>query len=336
MTVDLRSDTVTKPDPAMRQAMAEAEVGDDVYGEDPTVNALQQEAAALLGSEAALFMPSGTMTNQVALAVHLRRGEEVICPEGVHIYEWELGMMAAFSGAVPRFVPAPLGIPDLEELRAAIHRSPHQSPSGLISLENTHNKAGGTVIPLATCQAVQQLAREEGLPVHLDGARIFNAAVALGQPVSELARGFDSVSLCLSKGLGAPVGSLLLGSAAFIAQAHRYRKMLGGGMRQAGVLAAAGLLALRQGPSRLAADHARARRLAEGLAGAGYALDRRRVQTNMVYFGVPQAASWVRRAAERGVLVSAVGTAQVRAVLHHQISDAHLELALRVFSELRP
>ncbi|WP_045234650.1 threonine aldolase family protein, partial [Deinococcus pimensis] len=247
VTVDLRSDTVTVPDERMRRAMAEAVVGDDVYGEDPTVNELQAEAARMLGHEAGLFMPSGTMTNQVAIAVHTQRGQEVIVPEGAHVYEWELGMMATFSGVVPRFVHAPRGVPAPEDVRAAIRRSVHQSPTGLISLENTHNKAGGTIVPTEVSRAVREIADEEGLPLHLDGARVMNAAVALGVPVRELTGHYHSVSLCLSKGLGAPVGSVLVGSRELIGRAHRYRKMMGGGMRQAGVLAAAGLLALREG-----------------------------------------------------------------------------------------
>ena len=264
--VDLRSDTVTLPTAEMRAAMAEAPVGDDVYAEDPTVNRLQAVAAKLTGFEGALFVPSGTMSNQIAIAVHVRRGSEVIAPMGAHVYEFEPGAMATIAGALPRLVEAPGGAPTAQAVRAAIRRSVHQAPTGLVVLENTHNMAGGAVVPLAAMRDVQAVAREEGLPVHLDGARAFNAAAALGVPVSAVTHGFDSASLCLSKGLGAPVGSLLLGSVAFLREAHRYRKMLGGGMRQAGVLAAAGLVALERMPARLPADHARARRLAEGLS----------------------------------------------------------------------
>jgi threonine aldolase len=329
---DLRSDTVTTPTPEMREAMAQAPVGDDVYGEDPTVNALQAEAARLTGFEAGLFMPSGTMTNQAAIALHTRRGEEVICAEGSHIYEWELGMMAAFSGVVPRFVPAPLGVPDPEAVRLAVRHSVHQSPTGLISLEDTHNKAGGTVIPLEVLAAVRAVADAEGLPLHLDGARVFNAAAAQGVPVSEITRHFDTVSVCLSKGLGAPVGSVLLGSAAAMKQAHRYRKMLGGGMRQAGVLAAAGLIALQGGPARLKEDHRRTRLLAEALVDAGFSVNLAAVQTNILYVTLPDAAAQVARWAERGVLASALGPDSVRFVLHHQISDEALEAALGVLT----
>ncbi|MEW6420988.1 MAG: GntG family PLP-dependent aldolase [Deinococcota bacterium] len=329
---DLRSDTVTTPTPEMREAMAQAPVGDDVYGEDTTVNALQAEVARLTGHEAGLFMPSGTMTNQVAIALHTRRGEEIICAEGSHIYEWELGMMATFSGVVPRFVPAPLGVPDPEAIRLAVRHSVHQSPTGLISLENTHNKAGGTVIPLDVLTAIQSVADDEGLPLHLDGARVFNAAAALDVPVSEITRHFDTVSVCLSKGLGAPVGSVLVGSATAMQQAHRYRKMMGGGMRQAGVLAAAALVALRDGPAWLKEDHRRARMLAEALLAAGFDVNLAAVQTNMVYVTLPDAAAQVARWATLGVLASALGPDSVRFVLHHQISDEALEEAIGVLT----
>lgn len=330
--VDLRSDTVTRPTPAMREAMAQAEVGDDVYGEDPNVNALQNELAHMTGFEAGLFMPSGTMTNQVAIALHTRRGEEVVCAEGSHIYEWELGMMAAFSGVVPRFVPAPLGVPSPEDIRLAVRRSIHQSPTGLISLENTHNKAGGTVIPLPVLRQIRAVADTEGLPLHLDGARVFNAAVKLGVDVREITQHFDTVSICLSKGLGAPVGSVLLGSARTMQQAHRYRKMLGGGMRQAGVLAAAARVALREGPARLQGDHLRTRQLARALVEAGYDVDLGAVQTNIVYARVPDAERRVQAWAESGVLASALGHDSVRFVLHHQIDDEALDHAIRVLT----
>ncbi|WP_291426542.1 low specificity L-threonine aldolase [Deinococcus sp.] len=329
---DLRSDTVTVPTAAMREAMAQAPVGDDVYGEDPTVNALQAEVARLTGHEAALFMPSGSMSNQVALALHAGRGEEVVCAEGSHIYEWELGMMAAFSGLVPRFVPAPLGVPDPEQVRLAVRRSVYQSPTGLISLENTHNKAGGTVLPLEVIGQIRAVADAEGLPLHLDGARVFNAAVALGTPVSEITRHFTTVSLCLSKGLGAPVGSVLAGSRKHVATAHRYRKMMGGGMRQAGILAAAGLIALRDGPGWLPEDHRRARQLAQALAGAGYAVNLAAVQTNIVYAQLPGAQQRVDRWAQQGVLCSALGPDSVRFVLHHQVTDQGLEQAIAVLT----
>lgn len=329
---DFRSDTVTTPTPEMREAMARAEVGDDVYGEDPTVNALQAEVARLTGHEAGLFMPSGSMTNQVAIAVHTRRGEEVVCAEGSHIYEWELGMMAAFSGVVPRFVPAPLGVPDPAQVRAAVRRSVHQSPTGLISLENTHNKAGGTVIPLDVLAQIRAVADDEGLPLHLDGARVFNAAAALDVPLHEITRHFHTVSVCLSKGLGAPVGSVLTGSREAMKQAHRYRKMLGGGMRQAGVLAAAALVALRDGPARLKDDHRRTRQLAGALVDAGYRVDLAAVQTNIIYVDLPDAQQRVKEWDARGVRASALGPGSVRFVLHHQVSDEALEGAIGVLT----
>lgn len=331
--IDLRSDTVTKPTPAMRRAMADAPVGDDVYGEDPTVNRLQDLLTEMAGFEAGLFMPTGSMSNQVALAVHTERGQEVIMPEGAHVYEYELGALAVVSGVVPRLVPAPLGVPDVADISGAIHRSVHQAPTGLIVLENTHNKAGGTVVSLERCHEVSQLANEEGLPLHLDGARGFNAATALGVPIAEVCRGFDSVSICLSKGLAAPVGTVLLGSRAFINEAHRYRKLLGGGMRQAGVLAAAGIIAVTEMAQRLGEDHARARALAESLAQVdGISLDLNAVQTNMVYFEVADAAGLAARLAERGVLCNALSPTSIRLVTHYYISDDDVTGALEVIA----
>ncbi|MEJ2289561.1 MAG: GntG family PLP-dependent aldolase [Deinococcales bacterium] len=336
--IDLRSDTVTTPTPAMRRAMAEAEVGDDVYGEDPTVNRLQSMLAERAGFEAGLFMPSGSMSNQVALATHTERGQEVIVPEGAHVYEYELAAMAVVSGLVPRLVPAPGGAPRVEDVRAAVHRSPHQAPTGLVSLENTHNVAGGTVVPLEVARAVTKLAHDEGLPAHLDGARAFNAAAALDVGIEQVCRGFDSVSICLSKGLGAPVGSVLLGSRAFIDRAHRYRKTLGGGMRQAGVLAAAGLYALETMPQCLVEDHARARRLAKGLVDVpGIDLDLSTVQTNMVFLQVADGQAFAARCEAQGVRFSAMGPGRVRLVTHHQITDEDVETALEVLrAQARP
>ncbi|WP_456412812.1 threonine aldolase family protein [Oceanithermus profundus] len=331
--LDFRSDTVTRPSPAMRRAMAEAEVGDDVYREDPTVNRLEALAAEMLGFERAVYMPSGTMTNQVALLVHTRRGQEVILTEGAHVYEFEPGAMANLSGASPRFVPSPYGVPDPEEVRRAVHTSPHQAPTGLIALENTHNTAGGTVVPLEVQRAVQAVAREAGLPVHLDGARLFNAAVALGVEGREVAAGFDTVSICLSKGLGAPVGSLLLGPAELEGEIRRYRKMLGGGMRQAGVLAAAGLIALTEGPKALARDHALARELAEGLVRLGLDVDLKSVQTNMVFARVEDAPGFAARLREAGVLINALGPERVRFVAHRDLPD---EAAAEALARIAP
>ncbi len=333
--IDLRSDTVTVPDAAMRRAMAEAEVGDDVYGEDPTVARLEAELAEMAGTEAGLYFPSGTMSNQAALAAHTRRGVEVLAPEGAHVYEYELGAMSLLSGLTPRLLPAPRGVPDPQDLRAAVHRSVHQAPTGLVVLENTHNKAGGVVVPLERHDALVAAARAEGLPVHLDGARVFNAVVANGTDLERTVRGFDSVSVCLSKGLGAPVGSVLLGTRAFLDEAHRYRKAFGGGMRQAGVLAAAGLLAIREGPARLADDHRRARQLAQALAEVpGLGLDLDRVETNMIYLDVADAPGLVAALAERGVRANALSARAVRLVTHRGVGDDDVRTAARVITEV--
>ncbi|WP_448569096.1 threonine aldolase family protein [Thermus sp.] len=323
--IDLRSDTVTRPTPAMRRAMAEAEVGDDVFGEDPTVNRLQDLAAELLGFEAALFFPSGTMANQVALLLHLPRGSEVLAPEGAHLYEYELGAPALLAGALVRVVPAPGGVPDLEALRKALRRGPFQAPTGLVALENTHNLAGGRVVPLEAQRAVQALAQAHGLPTHLDGARLFNAAVFLGVEAREVARGFTTLMVSLSKGLGAPVGSLLLLPKALEAEARRYRKLLGGGLRQAGVLAAAGILALTEGPRHLRRDHALARALAEGLARLGLKVEP--VETNMVYLEVRDPQDFLERLKAQGVLAGAVG-GRVRLVTHRDLKDEDIPQAL--------
>lgn len=319
----------------MRRAMAEAPVGDDVYGEDPTVNRLQESLAEMAGFEAGLFFPSGSMSNLAAVAAHTVRGQEVIMPAGAHVYEYELGGMAAVAGLVPRFVETVRGVPSVEGVRAAVRRNVHQAPTGLVVLENTHNQAGGTVVPLEVSRAVAAAAAEEGLPAHLDGARAFNAAAALGVGIEEVCAGFDSVSLCLSKGLAAPVGTVLLGSREFIAAAHRYRKMLGGGMRQAGILAAAGLVAIRDMPGRLREDHERARALAEGLAGLpGVGIDLEAVQTNMVYIRVEDAPGLAAALAEAGVLCNATSATAIRFVTHYEITDEDVERAVRTVSEL--
>jgi threonine aldolase len=316
---------VTRPTPAMRRAMAEAQVGDDVYGEDPTVNRLQDLAAELLGFERALFFPSGTMANQVALLLHLPRGGEVLAPEGAHLYEYELGAPALLAGALVRAVPAPGGVPDLEALKRAIRRGPFQAPTGLIALENTHNLAGGRVVPLEVKKAVQALAQAHGLPTHLDGARLFNAATFLGVEAKEVARGFTTLMVSLSKGLGAPVGSLLLLPKDLEAEARRYRKLLGGGLRQAGVLAAAGILALTEGPKHLKRDHALARALAEGLARLGLKVEP--VETNMVYLEVPDPQGFLERLKAQGVLAGALG-GRVRFVTHRDLRDEDIPQAL--------
>lgn len=341
--VDLRSDTVTVPTAAMRRAMAAADVGDDVYGEDPTVARLEAQLAEQAGFEAGLFVPSGTMGNQIALAVHCERGTEIIVPEGAHVYEFEPGAMAVVAGVLPRVVSAPDGVPDLSEARALLARSPHQARVSLLVLENTHNSAGGTVVGLDAQREYVALAGSNGLPAHLDGARAFNAAAFLRVALNELLAGFSSASVCLSKGLGAPVGSVLLGSAAFVAEAHRYRKLLGGGMRQAGVLAAAALVALEEGPALLTLDHERAGRLAERLAASTpLTVDLRSVQTNMVFAAVARADTLasaraadelVAACAARRVLFNHLGGGRVRLVTHHQVSDDDLTYAASVIEE---
>ncbi len=333
--IDLRSDTVTKPTPAMRKAMAEAEVGDDVYGEDPTVNRLQDLVAERAGFEAGLFMPSGSQSNQVALAVHTKRGQEVVAPVGAHIYEYEIGAMAVVSGLVPRLVNAPLGVPSLADIRAAIHFGIHQAPTGLISLENTHNKAGGTVVPLAHCVEVRKIADEFNLPFHLDGARGFNAAVAMKVSLTDFCKPFDTVSLCLSKGLAAPVGTVLVGSKTFIKEAHRYRKMLGGGMRQAGILAAAGIVAIETMIDRLEQDHARARFMAEEIAKLpGISVNLQSVQTNMIYFNVANANDFAAGLKAQGLLCNALQSDAIRLVTHYEISDEDAKDAVNVIARL--
>ncbi len=327
--IDLRSDTVTKPTPAMRRAMAEAEVGDDVYTEDPTVNRLEAIAAEILGFDTGMYMPSGSMTNQVALALHIKRGQEVIATEGSHIYEYEPGSLAVLSGGTIRIVKAPYGAPDPAAVKASIHHSIHQAPTGLIALENTHNSSGGTVVPIQIQRAIQQIAEEENLPVHLDGARFFNAVEALKSTPGELAKGFRTVSICLSKGLGAPVGSILLMPKEYRAEAWRYRKMLGGGMRQAGVLAAAGILALQEGPKHLGRDHQMAQVLAKGLIGLNLEVDLKSVQTNMVYAQVPQAPDFAQHLREVGVFINSLGPNRVRFVTHRDLADGDIALALK-------
>jgi threonine aldolase len=334
--IDLRSDTVTKPTPAMRRAMAEAEVGDDVYGEDPTVNRLQERAAEIFDKEAALFVPTGSMGNQIAVKLHTRPGTEVIIEERGHIYNFEMAAMAAVSGTLARPVRSSdgSGILSWEDIEGALHTGGayYVAPTGMIALENSHNLAGGTLLPLERTEEICERAHSLNLPVHLDGARIFNAACALRTPVSELARPVDSVMFCLSKALGAPVGSMLLGTRAFIEEARRWRKLLGGGMRQAGVLAAAGLVALEETPSRLSEDHANAKRLALGLAELpGISIDPERVVTNIVLFDVSQtglsADEICGRLQTRNVLASGFGSS-IRMVTHYDVSGSDIDTAL--------
>jgi len=338
--IDLRSDTVTKPTPAMRKVMTEAEVGDDVYGEDPTVNRLQEKVAEITGTEAALFVPSGTMGNQVAIAVHTRPGQEVIVEATSHIYNVEMATMARFSGVQPRVVFGERGVFSAEQVRQAIRpKLYYLAQTGLVCLENTHNAAGGRIWPLSGAREILEVAHAHGIPVHLDGARIFNASVATGIPVSELVRGFDSVMFCLSKGLGCPVGSLLCGSREFIEEARRVRKALGGGMRQAGILAAAGLYALEHHVERLAEDHENARILAQGLSEIP-CLSVTPPETNIVMVEIlrgPTAAELAERLKRRGVLVAPAGAGtearKLRLVTHLDVSREDILRTIDLFWE---
>jgi threonine aldolase len=338
--VDLRSDTVTRPTPAMRKAMAEAEVGDDVYREDPTVNKLQDRAAEIFERGAGLFVPSGTMGNQTAIKVHTHHGQEVVCEERAHIFNFEMAMMAAFSGCLPRTLRAEDGILSWDLIAPHIRgRSDHRPRTGLVELENTSNLAGGSVYPLEVSNEICRRTHEAGLPIHLDGARIFNAAVATGHTVVELTRQFDSVMFCLSKGLGAPVGSMLVGSKEFIEEARLVRKMLGGGMRQAGVLAAAGLVALEESPKRLHVDHENAKFLAQGLSEIpGVKVDVAKVQSNILFIEVSATglASFEisKRLAAQGVLANGVTPQTMRMVTHFDVDRAGCERALRVLREV--
>ena len=339
--IDLRSDTVTLPTPAMREAMARAEVGDDVYGEDPTVNRLQRMAADVAGKEAALFVPSGTMANLAAMLAHCGRGAKAFLGDQAHTYVYEAGGAAALGGVVMTPIRnLPGGELDLDQLREELERPPdaHFAPSGLVALENTHNLCAGAAVETSHLAAAAELAHSHSLPAHLDGARIFNAAIALESSARDIAAHFDTVSFCLSKGLGCPVGSLICGAREFVARAHRMRKMLGGGMRQAGIIAAAGIVALETMVDRLADDHRNARALAEGLgliAGINVRPVKRR--TNMVVFdvdgGAEEAAKFAAALKERGVLIGARGAAAFRAVTHHGIERADIDRAVAAAAE---
>lgn len=330
--IDMRSDTVTLPTPAMRDAMARAEVGDDVYGEDPTINALETLAAEMMGKAAALFVPSGAMGNLSAIIAHCRRGEAVIAGDRSHVYLYEVGGAARLNGSPYLPVPnLPDGTLDPEALSASfLGEDIHEPRTGLLCIENTQNMCGGRVLSLAQVRAYADLAHRHGIPLHLDGARVFNAAVALEMPVAELVAPADSVMFCLSKGLSAPVGSMLAGSAPFIAEARRARKLLGGGMRQAGILAAAGIVALRQMVDRLAEDHANARRLADRLAQIpGVRIDPHAVETNILFFrseGRP-AAELVARLAAAGVLMSDFPDGRIRVLTHYGITAEDVDVA---------
>jgi threonine aldolase len=338
--VDLRSDTVTRPTPEMRRAMFEAEVGDDVYGEDPTVNKLEQRAAEIFGREAAIFVPTGSMGNQIAIKIHTRPGQEIICEERGHIFNYEMATLASFSGCLVRPIAAEAGILHWEQVKKKVAGPTYYlAQTGLISLENTHNMAGGTVYPTEVAEEICDNAHERGIPVHLDGARVFNAATALGKPVAEVTQNFDSVMFCLSKGLGAPVGSLLVGSRQFIDDARKYRKALGGGMRQAGILAAAGLIALEKMPARLHEDHANAKYLATELAKLpGIKIDFKTVQTNILIVdisgtGLPS-SEFTRKLGLSGLLIGSVNDQIVRFVTHMDVDRAACERAVEIVRDV--
>ena len=338
--IDLRSDTVTKPTPAMRRAMAEADVGDDVYGEDPTVNRLEQRAAEIAGKEAALFVPSGTMGNTIAVKLHTTHGQEVICDARSHVLNYELAMLAWFSGCVARPIATSGGILAWDQIRREIRPlGPHCAPTGLIEIENTHNMAGGTVYPQAVIDEICDRAHQAGLRVHMDGARVFNAAASAGRPVRDIVAKVDTVMFCLSKALGAPVGSMLAGTAEQVARGRLYRKRLGGGMRQAGVLAAAGLIALEETPARLPADHANAKFLAVRLASIpGIQAAPEKVETNIVIFDVSgtgrSSADFSAQLKARGVLINGINPVAMRAVTHYDVSREQCETALAAVAEV--
>ena len=336
--IDLRSDTVTKPTPEMRSAMAAADVGDDVYSEDPTINKLEARAAEIFGREASIFVPTGSMGNQIALRLHTQPGREVVCESRAHVMDWEMGMAAVFSGCQLRTVAGQRGVLRWKDIEPALATTGlyYKAQTGLIWVENTHNMAGGTVTPLAIMRELRDGAHGRGLPIHLDGARIFNAATALGTDVATLTAGYDTVNFCLSKGLCAPVGSLLVGTAEHIRQARMLRKALGGGMRQAGVLAAAGLIALEQMPKRLHEDHANAKLLAQALAEVdGITIDPADVETNIVIFSTAfDAPAYVAALKQSGLLASALTAHSVRLVTHRDVDAAACHRAAAIMAKV--
>jgi threonine aldolase len=339
--IDLRSDTVTKPTPAMRKAMAGAEVGDDVYGEDPTVNRLQEYAAEVLGKEAALFVPTGTMGNQICVKLHTRPGTEVVLEERSHIFNYEMGSSAVIAGVTFRPIRGENGQMNWESVKSAIHHSApyYVTPTSLVALENSHNMAGGSVLPLETAEAICDGAHALGLPVHLDGARIFNASLALATSAAEIARPFESVMFCLSKGLGAPSGSMIAGKKDFIREAISVRKLLGGGMRQVGVLAAAGLVALKETLPALAEDHANARTLAMGLAQfPGITIDPESVATNIVIFDISgtgfSTAEFTQALKARGVLANGINAREMRMVTHYDVSAGDIDRTINIVRDI--
>lgn len=341
--IDLRSDTVTKPSPAMRRAMAEAEVGDDVFGEDPCINRLQEMAAQLLGKEAALFVPSGTMANQLSIKVHTQPGDEIIMERTNHPFNSESGGLAALSGVQVNLIDGQRGVITAPQVARAVRHGDniHNAPTRLVCVENTHNRGGGNIYPLETIREIHDVARHEGVAMHLDGARLLNACVASGLPATAYTQYFDSCTLCLSKGLGAPVGSIIAASADFIRQTLRYRKMFGGGMRQAGILAAAGIYALEHHVERLAEDHQHAKLLAERISTArGLRINPQDVETNILFIHLdPTEARMDARGLqqamrERDVLAIAVDQYSMRLVTHLDVTRAQVEQAAQVICEV--
>lgn len=331
--IDLRSDTVTKPSEKMRKAMYEAEVGDDVYGEDPTVNKLEEMSAQLLGKEAALFVTSGTQGNQLAGLVHCRSGQEVIMEEQAHLFLYEAAALSAFSGVQIKPLAGERGAMKPEEVEAAIRGADiHEPETGLICIENTHNKAGGAVIPLENMEKIYQIGKSHGIPVHLDGARIFNAAVAAQISVQEYAKFTDSVQFCLSKGLGAPVGSIIAGTSYFVSKARKWRKRLGGGLRQAGVLAAPAIIALEENVDLLITDHENANRLAGGLANMKGIRVENKVETNIILINIEQSnktvQSFLLELKEQGVLAGAFGPNIIRFVTNNGVTKEDVDKVL--------
>lgn len=335
--VDLRSDTVTRPTPAMYEAMIAAPLGDDVLGDEPTVAKLEALAAEQMGKGAAMFVPSGTMGNQIAIACHTERGDAILADEDAHVLYYECGGPAVLSGVVSWTLPSVRGVMDPAVIEAhVVKRSLHTPGTALLCVENTHNRGGGTVVPLAAMRAYREIADRHGLKIHLDGARVYNAAAALGVPVREIARHVDSVNFCLSKGLGAPVGSVLCGPASFIEKARQWRKRLGGGMRQSGILAACGIVSLTQMVDRLPEDHRRARALASALDGIeGLSIDWETVQTNMVVVKTESPAStWIAALESQKVLALALGPNSIRLVTHRDIDDEKVERAVAAFQSV--
>ncbi|MFW5697722.1 MAG: low-specificity L-threonine aldolase [Fimbriimonadaceae bacterium] len=335
--IDLRSDTVTRPTPEMYRAMQEAPLGDDVLGDDPTVTELQETAARMLGMEASLYVPSGTMGNQAGLATHCRPGDAAIFESQAHMLYYEVGAPAAIAGVVSWTIETDNGVMPPEKVRAAItKRSIHTPGTRVLCLENTHNRHGGTVIPIEVLKQYREIADEAGLVIHMDGARVFNAAVALGIDIEQITRHVDSISICLSKGLRAPVGSILLGKRGFIEEAAYWRKRLGGGMRQSGILAACGLISLKKYVDRLVEDHENARRLAVALSPLpGLRVDLEKLQTNILMVETDEPAeTWVQRLAEKGVSCLPMASHRLRLVTHADVDAANIERAIEAFQEL--